>query len=618
MLFEKLSYPDDFSLQVLIGKVVEDPIHYHPDVEFIYVLRGEVILRNGYCNYHLHAGDIFTNSGNEVHSLYAVTEDNVVARIHVSTAELSQYFPNLSKACYRTYSQKADDKRYLRLKELMLQLLIKYQAKGVNYKSECVYLMVDIIKHLNKYFNLFTFDKDVVVGFDLGNQLASDRISRICQYIYQKYADNITLEDLSNMEYLSPFYLSHLIKDFTGMNFREFLCFARVERSEVRLLGSNMKISQIARDVGFSTTAYYNKYFTRWFGVSPTEYRTQFQSQVKSDLKPAVYEELPPGESIAVLKSTLARYSPRQETDSVISSMNLEISVRPHSKAIQRFERSVNVIVTYEDFRVLGMRLFSALLGLSPTKAILLRGNEDTQDYERFKKLLLDSGLNVEIRETHISENERYCAFDTIAYPLYLLSVNNSDHGQPLEINFRDSGISPHPILQGKPSALTAGGLKKPVYFAYAALSQIKGDMIIRGNQYVVIQCIRDMTPYFIIIAYNYNDAILAACNRETEPLEMRNIINNFRDELNLTVNLELESGSYSVIRYSMVKENTLFSHLAALNFQEEILTEPQISELFSSWPMAETYIEEVRAVCRMSFLLKGAGIQAAIIYPQM
>ena len=613
MLLEKLTYPEDFPIRILIGSVVEDPIHYHSDVEFIYVLQGEILLRNGYCNYHLHAGDIFTNSGNEVHSLRAVTEDNVVARIHVSTAELSQYFPNLSKACYRTYSKKADDKRYLRLKELMLQLLTKYQVKGTNYKSECVYLMVDIIKHLNHYFNLFTFDKDVVVGFDLGNQLASDRISRICQYIYQKYADNITLEDLSSMEYLSPFYLSHLIKDFTGMNFREFLCFARVERSEIPLLGSDMKVSQIARDVGFSTTAYYNKYFTRWFGMSPVEYRSQFRPQIKSDLKPAVYAELAPGETIAVLKSTLSRYSSHQETDSVISSLNLEVGVLPRSKAIQRFERSVNVILTCEDYQVLGMRLFSALLGLSPAKAILLRGSEETRDYERFKALLLDSGLNVEVRESSAAEETCCCAFDTIAYPIYLLS-NNGNNRLPLEIRLRDDSTSPRRILQGKSSALTAEGLKKPVYFAYAALSQIKGDVIIQGNQYVVIRCVRNSTPYFVI---NYNEAIADACGRETEPPEMRNIINNFRDELNLTVNLELDSGSYSVVRYSMTKENTLFSHLAALNFQEDALAGIRMSDLFSSWPVAETYIEEVRAVCRMSFLLKGAGIQAAVIYPQ-
>ena len=69
MLFEKLSYPEDFPIRITIATVTEDPIHYHSDIEFVYVLRGEILLKNGYCQYHLHAGDIFTNAGNEVHSL---------------------------------------------------------------------------------------------------------------------------------------------------------------------------------------------------------------------------------------------------------------------------------------------------------------------------------------------------------------------------------------------------------------------------------------------------------------------------------------------------------------------------------------------------------------------
>ena len=249
LLLEKLTYPDDFPLNISVVNMKEDPLHYHIDTELVYVLRGEIRLKNGYCSYDLQEGDVFTNSGHEVHSISALSEDNVVALIQVNTHYMSQYFPNLSKACYRTYSRKRADKKHDRLRELLLQILLKYEARSVNYKSECIYLAVELIKHLDKYFNLFIFDKNVVVGFDRGNQLAMERISRICQYIYQFYASNITLEDLSQMEHLSSFYISHLIKDFTGMNFRDFLCFARVEWSEIDLLGTEKKISQIANDV---------------------------------------------------------------------------------------------------------------------------------------------------------------------------------------------------------------------------------------------------------------------------------------------------------------------------------------------------------------------------------
>lgn len=39
--------------------------------------------------------------------------------------------------------------------------------------------------------------------------------------------------------------------------------------SEIPLLETDCKISAIARDAGFSTTSYYNKYFVKWFGHTP-------------------------------------------------------------------------------------------------------------------------------------------------------------------------------------------------------------------------------------------------------------------------------------------------------------------------------------------------------------
>ena len=39
MLFEKTAYENDFPINLRIMKVKEYPIHYHQDIEFIYVLK---------------------------------------------------------------------------------------------------------------------------------------------------------------------------------------------------------------------------------------------------------------------------------------------------------------------------------------------------------------------------------------------------------------------------------------------------------------------------------------------------------------------------------------------------------------------------------------------------
>lgn len=620
MLLEKLTFADDFPINITVGNIVEDPLHYHLDIEFVYVLKGEIQLKNGYCIYHLREGDIFTNSGNEVHSMKALTEDNIIAQIQISIRDLSQYFPNLSKACYRTYSKKPTDKKHDRLRDLLLQILMKYELKGFNYKSECVYLMADVIKHLDKYFNLFVFDKNIVVGFDRGNQLTVDRISRICQYIYQNYANNITLQDLSEMEYLNSFYLSHLIKDFTGMNFRDFLCFARVEMSEIKLLGSDKKVSQIAREVGFSTTAYYKKYFTKWFGHSPQEHRGIYLSQVKSDLHPAVFNELPPNRAIAAVKRAHSNYNSQKEMSNVITGVNLDISVDVHTKPLRTFDRRLTVVVTRNDYRALGPGIFEALVNLTPGKVILLRDEDSTMgELREIRSLLSGCGLSVEIQsETAVERGTGAAALDSIAYPLYLFrKYGEKDAPTQMEVFLRDSGDAKGRILRGQRALLTGNGIKKPSYFAYAALSKVKGNVIVQGNQYCVVRNVRGEAPVYVVFAYNYNDAVHDVCRRATEPSEVRNAINNFRDELNLSVSFNLKPGTYSVLKYSMNRENNIFAYMSALDFRDAVLERFYApGNLLSGWPVLETYIEDVRTVLNVNFSIKGPGIQMAVIQP--
>ena len=190
------------------------------------------LLYQGYYNYQLKAGDIFTNSGHEVHGLHADTTDNVVAIIQISNRFFTQYFPLLPKACFRTY---VNDDSYFRLEHLrgmLLHILLDYTRRSFNYKSTCIYQMIDVIKYLNQYFNLFAFENQVVVNFKYDNPVIVGRISRIINYVYENYANRITLDDLSEQEHLSSFYLSHLIRDYMGISFQKFLGFATLRSIE--------------------------------------------------------------------------------------------------------------------------------------------------------------------------------------------------------------------------------------------------------------------------------------------------------------------------------------------------------------------------------------------------
>ena len=69
MLKEKIVYKDELPINVVTANITEYPIHFHDDMEVVYVLDGSVILRNGYYTYTLKQGDVFILNDREMHSV---------------------------------------------------------------------------------------------------------------------------------------------------------------------------------------------------------------------------------------------------------------------------------------------------------------------------------------------------------------------------------------------------------------------------------------------------------------------------------------------------------------------------------------------------------------------
>ena len=57
------------------------------------------------------------------------------------------------------------------------------------------------------------------------------------------------------------------------MNFTEYVSRVRIENAKNLLLNPNLRISEIAYQVGFQSLTHFNRVFKKVAGESPTEYR---------------------------------------------------------------------------------------------------------------------------------------------------------------------------------------------------------------------------------------------------------------------------------------------------------------------------------------------------------
>jgi len=101
----------------------------------------------------------------------------------------------------------------------------------------------------------------------------TDALRRVLKFIDAQLQRDISLNEVAEAAFLSPNYLSQLLKKQTGMAFVEWLTVRRMERAQHLLSHGSDRIFEVANAVGFADEAYFTRRFRQRFGQSPSEYR---------------------------------------------------------------------------------------------------------------------------------------------------------------------------------------------------------------------------------------------------------------------------------------------------------------------------------------------------------
>jgi AraC-like DNA-binding protein len=93
------------------------------------------------------------------------------------------------------------------------------------------------------------------------------------EYIAKKKTESISLAEVSKVAGASVFHFCKVFHKATGLTFTDYVSRVRVEDARTRLLNPNVRISEVAYDVGFQSLTQFNRTFKRVFEQSPTEFR---------------------------------------------------------------------------------------------------------------------------------------------------------------------------------------------------------------------------------------------------------------------------------------------------------------------------------------------------------
>lgn len=102
-------------------------------------------------------------------------------------------------------------------------------------------------------------------------------ILRAKSLIHEFYSTGITLDEMAVRLNLTPEYLSTQFHRDTGVTFSTYIRDYRISKAKELLLGTQLKLHQVAMQVGYADPKYFSQVFKKVTGQLPAEYRRSKQ-----------------------------------------------------------------------------------------------------------------------------------------------------------------------------------------------------------------------------------------------------------------------------------------------------------------------------------------------------
>ena len=247
--------------------------HWHKECEVIFVLEGEIGVGIEKDYRVLNKGMMSVCGANDIH-YYSSESMNSRAIIMLFMPEMS----GLSsagitdvelKSAFLSFEGDKEDK----ISSLMEQLIKENNNKSMLSeqlaKVKLTEFVMNVLRHGEGYYDLCRNTSGT------GKKQALKPMQKALKYLEDNYTDDISLQSISDIAQLSPFYFSRLFKDTTGTNYNTYLSQLRIESAEELIKKTNNNIIDIAYQTGFKSIRTFNRTFKSLRGYTPQSIRRE-------------------------------------------------------------------------------------------------------------------------------------------------------------------------------------------------------------------------------------------------------------------------------------------------------------------------------------------------------
>lgn len=254
-------------------------LHRHDFFEIMYVYSGECRNYIDGKEVILYEGDIIIIPPYVRHATFCPRKEDILVNILIRTSTFDKVFFELltfnsiladffwkviysnSHSTYLIFHTGKDEN----IKRLILDM-IEEEEMTLKYESTILNgLLMVFFGHLMR-----SYEDNLEMSRDFNKKF--EKFDDVLEYIYKNYA-TVTLEDLSQQFKFNKFYMSKIIKSYTGKNFVNIVQEIKMRKAIELITYTNLSIDNISNAIGYTSTATFIRTFKKIYNLSPTEYR---------------------------------------------------------------------------------------------------------------------------------------------------------------------------------------------------------------------------------------------------------------------------------------------------------------------------------------------------------
>lgn len=257
--------------------------HYHDYIEMLYSIEGsnEVWLNDSH--YTFSTGELLLINSRDVHSIlcgdgcYLVLrfEPDLLYRSPQSAIDLKYILPFVLNGANRANIFTKAELSGSNIPQQLFEIYEEYKKKQYGYE-------LAVMTEINSIFLWFLrswHNRNIDIDLDIAtHEGAAKKIQKVFMYVEKNFGSDITAEEMAKLCNMSYSYFSRIFKKIMKKSFSEYLTYVRISEAEKLLVTSDMNITEIAMDVGFSSSSYFIQQFKNLKMISPKQYKKNFLS----------------------------------------------------------------------------------------------------------------------------------------------------------------------------------------------------------------------------------------------------------------------------------------------------------------------------------------------------